>query len=518
MSRELVHQILDGLEKLGVVHITLCPSSRNAYFVQELKSSERFKVTSWFEERSAAFYTLGLIKNSGKPAVIITTSGTAAAETLPATMEAFYSGLPLIILTTDRPRRYRLTGAPQSAEQVGLFSHYVHAEEDIADGETLKFTSNLCPKGPLHLNVCLEDPYGKGKIDPHTKPEWSLQDFEYDKETLSNFLDNAVCPFVIVSGLTKEEQPAVESFLRILKAPVYLEASSGLRENKALDHLSIRTTEGIWQRAEKAGYPIDAVLRIGGVPTLRMWRDLDECQGKYALLSISANPFPGASWSKCLVGNLIGLKDTVVHKEYEPYNNFIKEDQKVLEKRLISFDKFPSSEPALVHYLSQLIGTESFVYLGNSLPIREWDMAASFSHPHANIAANRGVNGIDGQLSTFFGMCREDVPCWGIFGDLTTLYDMSAPWALFQNPHIKPVCVVINNGGGKIFERMYGDKAFYNCHNLSFAPLASLWNMQYVQWHTVPEKLPPNIYQKAYLIEIIPDAEQTKLFWSADNS
>lgn len=544
MSRELVAHTLGIFKDLGVENIVICPSSRNAFYVQALKHTDQFKVYTSYEERAASFYALGILKRTLKPVVIITTSGTAAAEILPAAMEACYCGLPLILLTTDRPRRYRFTGAPQSAEQVGIFSHYVHKEFDIAADEVFDLQFEALPKGPIHLNVCIEDPKGHGHIDPHTKATWKLSDLEVENDHLTNFLAEAEFPFVIVSGLAKHEQKYVEDFLLRLGAPVYLEASSGLRESVALDQLSIRVSEGIWDYSHNNDYPIDSILRIGGVPTIRMWRDLDESEGKIKLLSISSLPFTGASWSQCLVGNL-SLLNTVLHsnnsflsagvREVSRANNinsssclsvierdvpsfavWKKKDNEIYERRLNHYKQFPLSEPALIYHLSRIIDEQAFVYLGNSLPIREWDMAATIDIPHSHIGANRGVNGIDGQLSTFFGMCPAGRHCWGIFGDLTTLYDMSAPWILAQNPDLNPVCVVINNSGGKIFERMYRDKAFYNEHSLNFGPLAEFWGMEYALWHSIPDKLPPGLHQKPYLLEIIPSEEQTHAFWAAD--
>jgi len=157
-----------------------------------------------------------------------------------------------------------------------------------------------------------------------------------------------------------------------------------------------------------------------------------------------------------------------------------------------------------------MIPPKSQIYLGNSLPIREWDLAASREQRHYSIHASRGLNGIDGQISTFLGLCSNHHPNWGIIGDLTALYDLAGPWILSQLPDITAKLVIINNGGGKIFSRMYEDPDIQNQHQLHFEPLAKLWGIHYEQWKEIPKSTATSASQ---IIEIIPDNDATERFW-----
>ncbi|OGQ39450.1 MAG: hypothetical protein A2W61_02435 [Deltaproteobacteria bacterium RIFCSPLOWO2_01_44_7] len=157
MNIRLAKEVIAELLKLGVKEFCLCPGGRNSPFVVLLEQMKENRTFRFFEERSAAFFAVGRIKNHGGPVAVVTTSGSAAAELLPALMEAFYSGLPLILVTADRPRSYRGTGAPQSALQVGLYSHYVQKEIDIEVGEKIDLVGWNC-KTPLHINVCFDEP------------------------------------------------------------------------------------------------------------------------------------------------------------------------------------------------------------------------------------------------------------------------------------------------------------------------------------------------------------------------
>ncbi|MBI4126516.1 MAG: 2-succinyl-5-enolpyruvyl-6-hydroxy-3-cyclohexene-1-carboxylate synthase, partial [Deltaproteobacteria bacterium] len=118
-------QVLEVLAACGVADICLCPGGRNSPFVTVLGKSQGFRLFTFPEERTAAFFALGRARATKRPVAVMTTSGTAVAELLPATIEAFYSGVPLVLVTADRPKSYRGTGAPQAIEQSDLFGVYV---------------------------------------------------------------------------------------------------------------------------------------------------------------------------------------------------------------------------------------------------------------------------------------------------------------------------------------------------------------------------------------------------------
>lgn len=516
--RELVLASLEAMALCGIVDISLCPGSRNALFVQLLDDDDRFQLHHWPEERSAAFYAVGRIKATGAPAAVITTSGSAAGELLPAMMEAHYSALPLLAVTADRPRRYRSTGAPQCAEQEELFGPYAAVALDLAAGDPCPLPLLWNRRAPAHLNVCLEDPRGTEPPCPTATPTWRhLSDAAADH--LAAFTAASRHPLVVVGALAPWERPSVATFLRAWGAPLYLEAPSGLREDPSLAHLRLHIVEGLWERAAAASYPIDALLRIGGIPTFRLWRDLDDKHVTCPLLSIDATPFSGSPRGDLIcaaAGTLLGSSPTPPPPQTPP-TQLLDLDHRRWHHRLALFDSFPAAEPSLFHHLSRLIPTDALVFLGNSLPIREWDMAAVTSPPHPHVAVNRGINGIDGQLSTFLGMCIPSQPAWGVFGDLTALYDLVAPWILTQRPDLHVTLVVVNNGGGKIFERLFPQKAFLNSHSLSFAPLAEMWSLQYERWYTIPEALPPPFTEKSTLIEVTPDAHLTARFWEENS-
>lgn len=148
--------VLKALKDFGVHEIVLCAGARNAPFVKAVQNSSDFKVYSFFEERSAAFFALGRILAEEKPVAVLTTSGTAAAELLPATIEADYQRLPLVLVTADRPKRYRGTGAPQTIVQPGIYTHYVEWSCDL--DQELPGSVQASGERPIHFNVCFDEP------------------------------------------------------------------------------------------------------------------------------------------------------------------------------------------------------------------------------------------------------------------------------------------------------------------------------------------------------------------------
>ncbi len=140
---ERARRLIEQVRGLGANDFCVCAGSRNSPLIAVLSGS----LFSFVDERSAAFFALGRIKRDGTPAAVVTTSGTAVAELLPAAVEAYYSVLPLILITADRPERYRGTGAPQAIEQSGIFGPYAAASIGTWNRRT-----------PLHLNIEFDEP------------------------------------------------------------------------------------------------------------------------------------------------------------------------------------------------------------------------------------------------------------------------------------------------------------------------------------------------------------------------
>jgi 2-succinyl-5-enolpyruvyl-6-hydroxy-3-cyclohexene-1-carboxylate synthase len=496
--------ILDQLFRAGVDEIVLCPGARNAPFVETLAHWKNGKVHSFFEERSGAFFALGRIAATGKPKAIITTSGTAVANLLPAVIEAHYAGLPLVVISADRPKNFRGTGSPQTIVQPGIFSSYAQTLGDWERGEISEI--RLHPAQPSHLNVCFDEPLLDEKLSAWSASPSELampSDAPVNLQPLLEIHEKSQRPLILVGGVAPSRREFVYTWLKKQNCPIYLEGTSGLRG--ALPELELIAAE---KTARLTSF--DAVIRIGQVPTIRLWRDLEK--SATPVVSISDLPFSGLARKSAVVP--FGHEILDVRFEHVEMSRILAHDRDEHERLLKLLQEFSQSEPALMHQLSQQIQANDSVYIGNSLPIREWDLAARRDVCFQRTFGNRGANGIDGQLSTFFGWASENSRNWGIFGDLTAMYDLSAPWSLRARELSDWRVVIINNGGGKIFAPMFQQPLFENRHETSFEKWAEFWKLDYVSIGSgngsgFSDSFSSVFSLKSGIVEILPDNEQT---------
>jgi 2-succinyl-5-enolpyruvyl-6-hydroxy-3-cyclohexene-1-carboxylate synthase len=293
-------------------------------------------------------------------------------------------------------------------------------------------------------------------------------------------------PIVLLGGLAAGDRGRVRDFVLKLGAPVYAEPLSGLREDPAIAPLAITAGERMIARARPT-----RVIRVGNVPTLRFWRDLDESRRELPVVSYSRLPFAGLSRGE--VRPLDELPE--IRAPWE-----IAGDRQTANEIHSILDDEPQSELAMFRELSRAIPRGARVYLGNSLPIREWDLAATREPRGYTYEANRGANGIDGQLSTFFGQCERGRANVCVVGDLTAIYDANAPWIAPQLDADFRI-VIVNNSGGRIFDRVASlariDRTYIiNAHNYNFIFWARSWGIE------------------DRVTELRPDAEASRRAWA----
>lgn len=471
-----------------------------------------FDVVSFFEERSAGFFALGRIRRDGAPVAVITTSGTAAAELLPAMLEAHHQGLPLIAITADRPRRLRGTGAPQTIDQMPLFAAAHAPVLDIDDADQLEPLPAL--GGPFHLNVCFEEFRAREAFaEQHFKASASRKepapwmDDAAALDACKSFFRAVKNPLILVSALDAGDAGALAPWLASRGCPLYLEAISQLREREDLQEFALRAGERILSTAE-ARTACDGILRIGGVPTPRFWR---ECENEERpMLHVSRVNVPGLAGRSPVLPLPAFLRVVDNLPPCGGDNGPLFRRDAMASRRLEELlAEEPSSEAALVRALAAHVHGNACIFLGNSLPIREWDLAAPRA-PNSRIHfANRGVNGIDGLVSTTLGLAGGERPAAAVMGDLSALYDLAGLWPAAQLPSDDITIAVINNGGGKIFHRMFGHPSFFNAHHLRLRSWAEMFGWSYGEMRAPTDSFPPLTPR---IIEVLPDAEATRRF------
>lgn len=541
MNIQIAEKTIKELVNLGIHSFCLCPGARLAPFVEVLSHSKELEVLSFFEERSACFFALGRARRNQKPVAVLSTSGTAVAELLPAVIEAYYSALPLVLITADRPLTFGKKGSPQTLKSaVHILKDYCHTSKNILKQEDVHLSDWNFSQGHLHLNVCFDEPLLDEKIPsldfssfkekklsiyPSADLFSSSNETKNNSYTKSFYVENKktplkrnikkeshkeikkffqVCkkPLLIVGELKPQEKPSIKDLLIHYKGLFYTEPLSGL------DNIQGRLLSGerILNYAFKKR-EIDGVVRLGGVPRVRFWRDLEKYD--IPVLNISSPPFyPGLardSFNWPLLENIDVLKSHL--SSLEEFGNSLKEfDQTQLERWKNILIEHPQSEEFWLWTLKKSLSGNSKVFLGNSSPIRLWDMLAFCRKKDLCVTGQSGVNGIDGLVSRFLGECESEINNIGILGDLSLLYDMAGFWRAKDIPPW--TLVVINNFGGQIFSRLFKNPSFLNKHKLSFSSLAEVWGLNYEFY-----KNSENFYlpKKAYnLIEIAPKKEDTQ--------
>ena len=509
----------------GIQEYVVCAGARNLDLVTALADyadsgdAGEVRIYAHFEERAAGFFALGRTMESGFPCAVVTTSGTAVAELLPAVMEAHYQRRPLVIISADRPENYRGSGAPQAVEQVGIFGDNVERCEDISWSDNLVLLDGWSGKGPWHLNICLEESETdeKGAV---RLAKVRVGEIEDSSENI-NMLPVLECMqdswrglVVMLGGLEPEDREEVWHFLKDLGAPVVADSTSGLRETLA--KLSLADGDRLLRENPPAH-----ILRIGEIPVGRFWRDLEELPD-VNVVSVSRTGFSGlARPSEVITGNIPRcLRALGEVKRVGDTMDYLKGSKRVQGRITEKLESLPESEPGMVRLLSVMATIGKSLYLGNSLPIREWNDFAQRETPYELVRANRGANGIDGQIATWLGATSDEEDAWGVFGDLTTLYDLSAPALLAQVEGAGRMLVVINNGGGQIFSRLPKVQGMNpevadlvtNEHGTGFESWAKMWGMNYVRVKGIEDfDFEPS--DVTTVVEVIPDARQTERFY-----
>ncbi len=517
-----IRSLFEQLDALGVTEFCVCAGARNAPIIETLTTRaastqiSEYKIYHFFDERSASYFALGRVMESRKPVAVLTTSGTAVAELLPAIVEAYYQNLPLVAITADRPSRYRGSGAPQAIEQRDIFGIYAPTVELECDLLNEGHEINLRGRnGPAHLNVCLEEclaPQGDLlfiKVMNAPQPAAVLN--EGERACWHDFINGEGTLLVTVAGLHPDDVPLASDFLRRLGAPVVAEATSNLRGCVPLEHLLQHGGEKCFRQINP-----QRVLRIGAVPSWRWWRDLDS-RAEVRVLNVSRASFRGLGrtvnvatlpWEALSISDFgFRISDSAKPAAGGDLDHIL--------------ENHPNSEPAWMRHLSRVIPAGATVFLGNSLPIREWNLSADKPKQGTAFYANRGANGIDGLVSTWLGVSADAQEAWLIVGDLSALYDMNAPWILSQLPASKRRIVVINNGGGKIFSQVSwlkhmpadAQRVMENPHTITFEAWARMWGTDYRLFTDSRELRDDEASCSVW--EITPDAAQTEAFWSA---
>ncbi len=469
--------LVDEWARCGVTDAVVAPGSRSTPLVLALAREPRLRLHVRLDERSAGFVGLGLGLATGRPTVVVTTSGTAAAHLHPAILEASHACVPLIACTADRPPELQDVRAAQTISQRGLFGGAVRLFLDpgVADEEASGSWRSLAARvylrsvdpagegaGPVHLNLPFREPLVSepGPL-PIGRPEGRPWTRLVAAETPAAGLDELLQPGrkgMFVAGMGCRDMAGLTALAERLGWPVLADPRAWRREPS---RCLVTCFDSALRHKGFAGWAApDVVVQLGDLPASKvLGRFLSAATGAVRVVVGGGVPWQDPDSAADLV-----VRATVDSLTAPPRTDRPAGDDGWLagwQRAEVAVDRVhasaldpdgPLSEPGIARMLYQSVPADSTLFVASSMPVRDLEWFAGKRADPPRVLANRGVNGIDGIVSTAAGvaMAAGAAPVYCLLGDLALLHDLSGlVWPDPGPPDL--TLVVVDNAGGGIF-------------------------------------------------------------------
>lgn len=531
---EYIAALVDEFYQLGVRHAVFSPGSRSTTMAMLFKEHEGFETYMNIDERSAGFMALGIAKAHKEPTVLVCTSGSAVAHYLPAILEAQYSGIPLIVLSADRPHTLLHVGAPQTVDQHKIFgtavnyfeelavpqeSHYYTYPRQVARKAYMKAMDTK--KGPVHINVPLFEPLVPELSRNHfeagrssfkvVKPNYSSV-FGCDNRNNLTHINNVIDVahnndstkeindlleryerILILAGpqIDVDEADMIRSFGEALQAPILADPLSNVRgcdTSKVVisTYDALLAGKALWHELKP-----DCVIQFGQIVVskrvqqmLASWTDVEYIEVNPTMDSM--NPTGKTTMhvqaSIDVFTNLYGVKN-----DSPAYLGKWQHLETAGKQKLGTAIEEPSCfEGRTIRELQQHISDNAQVLIANSMTIRDFDYFWFSGESKAVLYGNRGVNGIDGTISTALGLAANGRPTYLVTGDLSLFHDLNG-LAVAKTHNLNLTIILHNNDGGGIFEYLpqkgtkYFDYLFSTSQGLDYSGAAKLYGCGYTK-------------------------------------
>lgn len=535
MNEALTKQVFHFVKSLydyGIHEIVISPGSRSTPVAIACELHPRMKTYIHPDERSAAFYALGLMKATNKPVAILCTSGTAASNYMPAVSECFISNMPLVIITSDRPHELRNVGAPQAINQVGMYRNFVHYERDfpIADDtdETLQFIDAVMlqastflsgpMKGPVHFNLPFREPLMpditlKDMMTVEPKVQMRYQK-TFDVNTVKQIIKREQ-GIIIAGDCQLEDLTQMLVFSTIHNIPIIADPLSQIRD---LKHPNVITTGDSIFKVLKAIAP-GYIIRVGNAvvsKAINQWLKASDVPQILVQPRIQPNTFPKVPDIYIEITANDFFRQIAEEKpvDNQAWIKFWRTLNDLVINHIMQHTQTVCDEGSATYQIFKQIKKDEVIFLGNSMPIRDGD--TFFTHFEGKPYCNRGANGIDGVVSTALGMARHKKVTL-IIGDISFYHDMNGLimqklLSEYHHTHMINIIVMNNNGGGIFsylpqyedkthFERLFGTPL-----NLDFEHTAQLYQFKYKKFNVFDEITLPT--DPGHIIEITSDREE----------
>ena len=476
---------VDELARNGLKHVVISPGSRSTPLA--LTFTEHGDIQEWihFDERSSAFLALGMAKSTQAPVALLCTSGPAAANYYPAIVEAYYSRVPLIVLTADRPHELRDNGSPQAIDQLKMYGDYVHYFHEMAIPEATPSLINYARRqaaraygeakatqaGPVHLNFPFRDP-----LIPDFSLDnlWGSREKTYvnamvGRETLADEqidqLIQDLAPYqkgVIVCGELPADTnvEAIHQLAEQWNVPIFADVLSHVRHGETVNDHVISTYDAILKNETVAAkLQPDWIIRFGAMPVSKpylKWIQANHLKKHIVVDEASGYREPASIETTMVYSQPNRLVEQLVNTPNKlsgdsDWMNQWKQMNDMAQKEIrTTVNDEQLTEGKVAYELTEAVQPNDVIFVGNSMPIRDLDTFSLTRKENIRIHGNRGANGIDGLIATATGFAATGKSVTLFLGDLSLLHDYTA--LLIARKHQLNIrVVVVNNNGGGIF-------------------------------------------------------------------
>jgi 2-succinyl-5-enolpyruvyl-6-hydroxy-3-cyclohexene-1-carboxylate synthase len=530
--------IVEELVRNGVDYFVISPGSRSTPLTVAVAQNSQAKKIICLDERSAGVHAIGYAHATGNPAVLICTSGTAAANYLPAVIEASIDYIPLIILSSDRPPELRQTGANQTIDQVNLYGNYPVWQFDLPcptseiNPNVVLTTIDLAvsrarqaPGGVVHLNCMFREPFGSTDAPvkiPASLTKWRESRFSVGEapptpytryankltiptpdevRSLVDTIESTNKGILFVGQLkSSAEIQAVIKLAARLNWAVFADVQSGLRLRQDFPNLIHYFDRLLLTDIAVELEQVDTIVQIGTKIVSSQWFKWIEKHPPTNYIAIADNPDrydPSHLVSFRIESDITYLCDRLCQQlpQLSP-STWVQKLRSASDRISVTAARFLKTskltEPLIARTISKLIPSQHGLWVSNSMPIRDLDMfgigavAEDTQLSSPRVGANRGTSGIEGAIASATGFAFGlQSPVTAIVGDLSSLHDLNS-FALLQHNSQPVIVVIINNDGGGIFSFLpiaksteIFDTYFGTPHGLKFDRAAAMFDLDY---------------------------------------
>lgn len=488
-----------------IYHIVISPGSRNAPLIIGFTEHPDFKCFSIVDERSAAFFALGLAQQLKKPVALVCTSGSALLNYYPAVAEAFYSDIPLVVISADRPKNLIDIGDGQTIRQENVFENHILYNANCLDGEehqehnegliNAALNTAFDLRGPVHINAPFSEPlYGKvSSLQVEPKRAGSKRtpvDFKDDLTIFANKWNKSDKKMIVVGVLApfSIEQKFIDALARDESVIVLTETTSNLHHNRffpAIDQLIAPLDQSGFEKLEP-----ELLLTFGGMIVSKKIKAFLRTYAPKEHWHVDAKKaydtfFKLTHHFKIRPNNFLAKFVPITNKIESTYNSDWQEIKEHRLKRHFNYEKeIVFSDFTVFSEIFRTLPKEIQLQLSNSATVR---YAQLFEvNPEVQVFCNRGTSGIDGSMSTALGASNaSNITNVFVSGDLSFFYDSNALWNSYIPATFR--IIVINNYGGGIFRILPGamdaehfENYFETRHSLTAVQLADMYDFGYV--------------------------------------